>query len=154
MVAGDFNDDWRQQANLVQSQAGLEDFTRARGRPARTFRSVPLLSAAFTLDPPSSPEALALKHWRHLPDTLPLAWRYICENVAAGKVNRITLLENGDQLSALSAAYSRASRRVILESFIWFEDGWAGGCTGPAQAARRGTVEVLLDGMVFPGFQR
>ncbi len=37
--------------------------------------------------------------------------------------NRITLLENGDQYyPALFAAIGRASRRVILESFIWFED--------------------------------
>ncbi len=38
VVAGDFND-WRQQANQpLKAQAGLEEiFTRARGRPARTF---------------------------------------------------------------------------------------------------------------------
>ncbi|MCS5948035.1 hypothetical protein LNP05_11890 [Klebsiella pneumoniae subsp. pneumoniae] len=45
MVAGDFND-WRQQANQpLKAQAGLEEiFTRARGRPARTFPvSFPLL---------------------------------------------------------------------------------------------------------------
>jgi endonuclease/exonuclease/phosphatase family metal-dependent hydrolase len=38
VVAGDFND-WRQQANRVlKAQAGLEEiFTRAHGRPARTF---------------------------------------------------------------------------------------------------------------------
>ncbi len=45
VVAGDFND-WRQQANQpLKAQAGLEEiFTRARGRPARTFPvSFPLL---------------------------------------------------------------------------------------------------------------
>ncbi|MDR6360644.1 phosphatidylserine/phosphatidylglycerophosphate/cardiolipin synthase-like enzyme [Klebsiella sp. SORGH_AS 1173] len=49
--------------------------------------------------------------------------------------NRITLLENGDQYyPALFAAIGRASRRVILESFIWFED--EGGL-----AAARGAAE-------------
>src|SRR5690606_17070322 len=45
VLAGDFND-WRQRANhTLKSQAGLEEiFTRAHGRPARTFPvSLPLL---------------------------------------------------------------------------------------------------------------
>ena len=37
--------------------------------------------------------------------------------------NRIRLLENGDNYyPALFAAIGRAQQRVILESFIWFED--------------------------------
>ena len=41
--------------------------------------------------------------------------------------NRIQLLENGDNYyPALFAAIARAQRKVILETFIWFEDdvGW------------------------------
>ena len=67
--------------------------------------------------------------------------------------NRITLLENGDQYyPALFAAIGRASRRVILESFIWFEDevGWRLHAV-LLKAARRGIqVEVLLDGYGSP----
>jgi cardiolipin synthase len=37
--------------------------------------------------------------------------------------NRITLLENGDEYyPALFAAIDNAQQRVILETFIWFED--------------------------------
>ena len=37
--------------------------------------------------------------------------------------NRIQLLENGDNYyPALFAAIARAQRKVILETFIWFED--------------------------------
>ncbi len=67
--------------------------------------------------------------------------------------NRITLLENGDQYyPALFAAIGRASRRVILESFIWFEDELGRHCARscsrlPAAASR---WEVLLDGYGSP----
>ena len=78
VVAGDFND-WRQKANsILQTKAGLDEvFTRARGRPARTFPAVmPLLrldriyvkNASAT-----SPTALPLREWRHLSDHAPLA---------------------------------------------------------------------------------
>lgn len=67
--------------------------------------------------------------------------------------NRITLLENGDQYyPALFAAIGRASRRVILESFIWFEDEVGRRLHAVLlEAARRGIqVEVLLDGYGSP----
>jgi cardiolipin synthase len=62
--------------------------------------------------------------------------------------NRIQL-ENGDNYyPALFAAIARAQRKVILETFIWFEDdvGWQLHAV-LLKAARRGIrVEVLLDG--------
>lgn len=67
--------------------------------------------------------------------------------------NRITLLENGDQYyPALFAAIGRASRQVILESFIWFEDEVGRRLHAVLlEAARRGIrVEVLLDGYGSP----
>ena len=67
--------------------------------------------------------------------------------------NRIRLLENGDNYyPALFAAIARAQRRVLLETFIWFEDdvGWRLHAA-LLQAARRGIqVEVLLDGYGSP----
>lgn len=78
VVAGDFND-WRQQANQpLKAQAGPEEiFTRARGRPARTFPvSFPLLrlDRIYVKNAHASrPKALALKHWRHLSDHAPLS---------------------------------------------------------------------------------
>ncbi|HFX6080045.1 TPA: endonuclease/exonuclease/phosphatase family protein, partial [Klebsiella pneumoniae] len=78
VVAGDFND-WRQQANQpLKAQAGLEEiFTRARGRPARTFPvSFPLLrlDRIYVKNAHASrPKALALKQWRHLSDHAPLS---------------------------------------------------------------------------------
>jgi cardiolipin synthase len=67
--------------------------------------------------------------------------------------NRITLLENGDKYyPALFAAIGRAQQRVILETFIWFEDdvGWQLHAV-LLKAARRGIqVEVLLDGYGSP----
>ncbi|STR40629.1 endonuclease/Exonuclease/phosphatase family protein [Klebsiella michiganensis] len=78
VVAGDFND-WRQQANRqLKAQAGLEEiFTRARGRPARTFPvSFPLLrlDRIYVKNAHASqPRALALKQWRHLSDHAPLS---------------------------------------------------------------------------------
>ena len=78
VVAGDFNA-WRQQANQpLKAQAGLEEiFTRARGRPARTFPvSFPLLrlDRIYVKNAHASrPKALALKQWRHLSDHAPLS---------------------------------------------------------------------------------
>ncbi|KNC91598.1 endonuclease/exonuclease/phosphatase family protein [Trabulsiella odontotermitis] len=78
VVAGDFND-WRQRANHpLKVQAGLEEiFTRATGRPARTF---PVRFPVLRLDriyvknaSASSPTALALSNWRHLSDHAPLS---------------------------------------------------------------------------------
>lgn len=67
--------------------------------------------------------------------------------------NRIQLLENGDNYyPALFAAIARAQRKVILETFIWFEDdvGWQLHAV-LLKAARRGIrVEVLLDGYGSP----
>ena len=78
VVAGDFND-WRQQANRVlKSQAGLEEiFTRAHGRPARTFPArFPLLrlDRIYVKNAHAShPTALPLRPWRHLSDHAPLS---------------------------------------------------------------------------------
>ncbi len=78
VVAGDFND-WRQRANYpLRSLAGLDEvFTRAHGRPARTF---PVNFPVLRLDriyvknaAASHPEALTLRDWRHLSDHAPLA---------------------------------------------------------------------------------
>ncbi|MNC23187.1 hypothetical protein D3C75_712030 [compost metagenome] len=78
VVAGDFND-WRQRANHpLKTQAGLDEiFTRAHGRPARTF---PVNFPLLRLDRiyvknahASSPTALALRNWRHLSDHAPLS---------------------------------------------------------------------------------
>ena len=67
--------------------------------------------------------------------------------------NRIQLLENGDNYyPALFAAIARAQRKVILETFIWFEDdvGWQLHAV-LLKATRRGIrVEVLLDGYGSP----
>ncbi|TCW16820.1 cardiolipin synthase [Raoultella sp. BIGb0138] len=67
--------------------------------------------------------------------------------------NRIQLLENGDNYyPALFAAIARAQHKVILETFIWFEDevGWQLHAV-LLKAARRGIqVEVLLDGYGSP----
>ena len=78
VVAGDFND-WQQQANRqLKAQAGLEEiFTRARGRPARTFPvSFPLLrlDRIYVKNAHASQQkALAVKQWRHLSDHAPLS---------------------------------------------------------------------------------
>ncbi|QCT20648.1 endonuclease/exonuclease/phosphatase family protein [Jejubacter calystegiae] len=78
VVAGDFND-WRQKANRpLRELAGLDEvFTRARGRPARTF---PVRFPLLRLDriyvkyaSASTPWALTLRDWRHLSDHAPLA---------------------------------------------------------------------------------
>lgn len=78
VVAGDFND-WRQQANRpLKALAGLEEiFTRARGRPARTF---PARFPLLRLDRiyvknvhAGQPQALDLQQWRHLSDHAPLS---------------------------------------------------------------------------------
>ena len=78
IVAGDFND-WRQKANHpLKVQAGLDEiFTRAHGRPARTF---PVQFPLLRLDriyvknaSASAPTALPLRTWRHLSDHAPLS---------------------------------------------------------------------------------
>jgi len=67
--------------------------------------------------------------------------------------NRIQLLENGENFyPAVYAAIEQAQQKVILETFIWFEDEV--GCELHAvllKAARRGVnIEVLLDGYGSP----
>lgn len=78
LVAGDFND-WRQTANYpLKNLAGLDEiFTRADGRPARTF---PVQLPLLRLDRiyvknahASAPTTLSLKNWRHLSDHAPLS---------------------------------------------------------------------------------
>lgn len=78
LVAGDFND-WRQRANHpLKTLAGLDEvFTRARGRPARSFPAgLPLLrlDRIYVKNAnASAPTALALRDWRHLSDHAPLS---------------------------------------------------------------------------------
>jgi endonuclease/exonuclease/phosphatase family metal-dependent hydrolase len=78
LVAGDFND-WRQKANHpLKARAGLDEiFTRAKGRPARTFPvSMPLLrlDRIYVKNAnASTPAALPLRNWRHLSDHAPLS---------------------------------------------------------------------------------
>lgn len=78
VVAGDFND-WRLRANhQLKNQAGLDEvFTRARGRPARTFPAgLPLLCLDRIYVKHahiSAPSMLNLRQWRHLSDHAPLA---------------------------------------------------------------------------------
>jgi cardiolipin synthase len=155
VVAGDFND-WRQQANHpLKAQAGLEEiFTRARGRPARTFPvSFPLLrlDRIYVKNAHASrPKALALKQWRHLSDHAPLAWRSICEMSLAGRQPHYATGEWRPVLSGAVCGH-RSRQPVILETFIWFEDevGWQLHAV-LLEAARRGIQEVLLDGYGSP----
>jgi endonuclease/exonuclease/phosphatase family metal-dependent hydrolase len=78
LVAGDFND-WRQKANRpLKVQAGLDEiFTRAKGRPARTFPvRMPLLrlDRIYVKNANASAHAvLPLRNWRHLSDHAPLS---------------------------------------------------------------------------------
>lgn len=78
VVAGDFND-WRQKANpLLKNRAGLDEvFTRAHGRPARTFPAgLPLLRLDRIYVKHarvSSPATINLRQWRRLSDHAPLA---------------------------------------------------------------------------------
>ena len=78
VVAGDFND-WRLRANYpLKKLAGLEEiFTRATGRPARTFPAkFPLLrlDRIYVKNAHAShPTTLELKTWRHLSDHAPLS---------------------------------------------------------------------------------
>ncbi|EAS3780502.1 EEP domain-containing protein, partial [Salmonella enterica] len=70
--------DWRQKAGPPLNAAGLEEiFTRAHGRPARTFPvSMPLLrlDRIYVKNAnASSPTALPLRNWRHLSDHAPLS---------------------------------------------------------------------------------
>ena len=67
--------------------------------------------------------------------------------------NRITLLENGDQYyPAVFAAIEKAQSRVLLETFIWFEDSVGRKLHDVIlRAAQRGVhIEVLLDGYGSP----
>lgn len=67
--------------------------------------------------------------------------------------NRIRLLENGDQYyPALFEEIGRAQHKVILETFIWFEDEVGKQLHAVLlAAARRGVdIEVLLDGYGSP----
>lgn len=67
--------------------------------------------------------------------------------------NRIELLENGDQyFPAVFEAIKNARSKVILETFIWFEDDVGKRLHEVIlDAARRGvSVEVLLDGYGSP----
>lgn len=67
--------------------------------------------------------------------------------------NQIQLLENGDQYyPAVFSAIAKAESKIILETFIWFEDsvGWQLH-EALLTAARRGvSIEVLLDGYGSP----
>lgn len=78
VIAGDFND-WRQRASQpLKQHAGLDEiFTRARGRPARTFPAhFPLLrlDRIYVKNTrASTPLPLMLKSWRHLSDHAPLS---------------------------------------------------------------------------------
>ncbi|MDX6021182.1 cardiolipin synthase ClsB [Scandinavium sp. V105_16] len=67
--------------------------------------------------------------------------------------NQIELLENGDQYyPAVFSAIAKAESKIILETFIWFEDsvGWQLH-EALLTAARRGvSIEVLLDGYGSP----
>ena len=67
--------------------------------------------------------------------------------------NRIELLENGEQFyPAVHAAIDDAKSRVILESFIWFEDEVGKQLHAVLlRAAQRGVkIDVLLDGYGSP----
>jgi Phosphatidylserine/phosphatidylglycerophosphate/cardiolipin synthases and related enzymes len=67
--------------------------------------------------------------------------------------NQIELLENGDQYyPAVFNAIERAGQKVILETFIWFEDNVGWQLHGVLlSAAKRGVhIEVLLDGYGSP----
>ncbi|MGO3911044.1 cardiolipin synthase ClsB [Huaxiibacter chinensis] len=69
------------------------------------------------------------------------------------KGNRITLLENGDNFyPAVFAAIDRAQSRIILETFIWFEDDVGKKLHATLlRAAQRGVkIEALLDGYGSP----
>lgn len=67
--------------------------------------------------------------------------------------NRVQLLENGDEYyPAVFEAIDNAQRKVILETFIWFEDKVGRQLHAVIlRAARRGVdVEMLLDGYGTP----
>ncbi|MEB6379258.1 cardiolipin synthase ClsB [Leclercia adecarboxylata] len=67
--------------------------------------------------------------------------------------NRIKLLENGDQYyPAVFEAIENAQSRVLLETFIWFEDSVGRKLHAVIlRAAQRGVhIEVLLDGYGSP----
>ncbi len=67
--------------------------------------------------------------------------------------NQITLLENGDQYyPAVFKAIDQAQSKVILETFIWFEDDVGKQLHAVLlRAAKRGVqIEALLDGYGSP----
>lgn len=67
--------------------------------------------------------------------------------------NRIELLENGENFyPAVYSAIEQAQQKVILETFIWFEDEVGRELHAVLlKAARRGVnIEVLLDGYGSP----
>ena len=67
--------------------------------------------------------------------------------------NRITLLVNGDEYyPAVFKAIDNAQQKVILETFIWFEDNVGKQLHSVLlRAAQRGVkIEVLLDGYGSP----
>lgn len=67
--------------------------------------------------------------------------------------NRITLLVNGDEYyPAVFDAIDHAKQKVILETFIWFEDDVGKQLHSVLlRAALRGVkIEVLLDGYGSP----
>ncbi len=67
--------------------------------------------------------------------------------------NQIQLLENGDQYyPAVFDAIEQAQQKIILETFIWFEDAVGKQLHAALlSAARRGVkAEVLLDGYGSP----
>ncbi len=67
--------------------------------------------------------------------------------------NRLRLLENGDQFfPRVSGAIDHAQQKVILETFIWFEDNVGKQLHSVLlAAAQRGVkIEVLLDGYGSP----
>ncbi|MGU3522086.1 cardiolipin synthase ClsB [Enterobacteriaceae bacterium C23F] len=67
--------------------------------------------------------------------------------------NQIQLLENGEQYyPAVFSAIEKAERKIILETFIWFEDsvGWRLHDVLLRAAQRGVSVEVLLDGYGSP----
>lgn len=70
--------------------------------------------------------------------------------------NRIRLLENGDNYyPALFAAIGRAQQRVILESFIWFEDDVGKQLHAVLlKAAQRGVRVGITGRLRLAGFKR
>ena len=160
VVAGDFND-WRQQANQpLKARAGLEEiFTRARGRPARTFPvSFPLLRLDRIYVKNATP--VARRRWPLNNGGIclimhPLAWRYICEMSLAGRQPHYATGEWRPVLSGAVCGHRSRQPAVILESFIWFEDEVGRRLHAVLlEAARRGIRGGAPRRLWFPGSQR